>query len=530
MNKKALIGLLPLISGVMMAAAWPERGLPVLLFFALVPLLWLNEQVRSDSAARKGLRIFMLSWATFMSFNAFTTWWIWNSTAGGAIMAIVFNALFMAVVWWLAEQLGRSFGRQRGYLALLLFWLSFEYLHLNWDLTWPWLQLGNGFAGWYSLVQWYEITGVLGGTAWVLVANILAWEWWRQGRKTSARKLALPLAWIVLPMVFSLIRYFSYSEQGKPAEMVCIQPNVDPYREKFNGSSAQQIAEMTRLAEQTAGGSTDLILFPETAIPQPIWADQRYEEGPLTSFRNLTKNGHTAVLTGVYYIEWLPANTHPVPLSANPGPQGAWIDDHNSALLLNPDGSQGLYHKSKLVPGVERLPFASVLKPIQHILFKSIGGLMGNMGTQEERTVLVHSVREDLRTAPIVCYESIFGEFCARFVRNGATHFGIITNDAWWDNTPGHRQLLAYARLRAIETRRSVARSANTGISCFINQRGDVQQTLAYETKGAIKGQIQLNESITPYVVYGDWLGRFSVWISGLLLLAMLVKRLKAAK
>jgi apolipoprotein N-acyltransferase len=312
--------------------------------------------------------------------------------------------------------------------------------------------------------------------------------------------------------------------------MVCIQPNVDPYREKFNGSSAQQIAEMTRLAEQTAGGSTGLILFPETAIPQPIWADQRYEEGPLTSFRNLTKNGHTAVLTGVYYIEWLPANTHPVPLSANPGPQGAWIDDHNSALLLNPDGSQGLYHKSKLVPGVERLPFASVLKPIQHILFKSIGGLMGNMGTQEERTVLVHSVREDLRTAPIVCYESIFGEFCARFVRNGATHFGIITNDAWWGNTPGHRQLLAYARLRAIETRRSVARSANTGISCFINQRGDVQQTLAYETKGAIKGQIQLNESITPYVVYGDWLGRFSVWISGLLLLAMLVKRLKAAK
>jgi apolipoprotein N-acyltransferase len=70
-----------------------------------------------------------------------------------------------------------------------------------------------------------------------------------------------------------------------------------------------------------------------------------------------------------------------------------------------------------------------------------------------------------------------------------------------------------------------VARSANTGISCFINQRGDVEQPLAYETRGVVQGEIRLNEHITPYVVYGDWLGRFSVWISGLLLLTFLVRR-----
>jgi apolipoprotein N-acyltransferase len=195
--------------------------------------------------------------------------------------------------------------------------------------------------------------------------------------------------------------------------------------------------------------------------------------------------------------------------------------------LLNPDHSYGLYHKSKLVPGVEKLPFASVLKPLQNNLFSSIQGLMGDMGTQRERTVLVHSERPDLRTAPIICYESVFGEFCARFVRNGATHLGIITNDAWWGNTAGHRQLLAYARLRAIETRRSVARSANTGISCFIDQRGNITQPLAYASRGAVEGEIRLNEHITPYVVYGDWLGRFSVWISGLLLAALLVKKAK---
>jgi apolipoprotein N-acyltransferase len=204
MKKPLVVALMPLLSGILLGAAWPERGLPLLLFLGLIPLLWLNESVRNDSRPKKGMRIFLHAWAGFLSFNALTTWWIWNSTAGGAVMAILCNALFMALVWWLAEQVGQQFGRQRGYLALLLFWLAFEYLHLNWDLTWPWLQLGNGFAGWYVLVQWYEITGVLGGTLWVLVGNLTLWEWWRKGRRVQVKALAFPVLWLLLPSSASL--------------------------------------------------------------------------------------------------------------------------------------------------------------------------------------------------------------------------------------------------------------------------------------------------------------------------------------
>jgi len=525
MKKPWVFALMPLLSGILLAAAWPERGLPLLLFLGLIPLLWLNESVRNDNRPKKGMRIFLLAWAGFFTFNTLTTWWIWNSTAGGAVMAILCNSLFMAVVWWLAEQVGKQFGRQRGYLALLLFWLAFEYLHLNWDLTWPWLQLGNGFAGWYPLIQWYEITGVLGGTLWILAGNLALWEWFRKGRNASLKALAFPVLWLLLPMGAALLRYYSYKEMGSQARVLCIQPNFDPYTEKFIGSANRQIAIMKNLAETDQ--EVDLILYPETAIPQPIWSDNIQQDGPLTPFRALTQNGKTAVLIGIYCLDWLPADVASVPGSASPGPNGAWIDDHNSAILLNPDQSHGLYHKSKLVPGVEKLPFASVLKPLQKILFSSIQGMMGDMGTQRERTVLQHSERKDVRTAPVICYESVFGEFCTGFVRNGATHLGIITNDAWWGNTAGHRQLLAYARLRAIETRRSVARSANTGISCLINQKGDVEQPLAYETRGAVAGKISLNQEITPYVIYGDWIGRFSVWISALLLATLLVKRLK---
>src|SRR5574343_444659 len=74
----------------------------------------------------------------------------------------------------------------------------------------------------------------------------------------------------------------------------------------------------------------------------------------------------------------------------------------------------------------------------------------------------------NLKLAPAVCYESVYGDFMAKYIRSGAEVICIITNDGWWGNTPGHRQHLAYAKLRAIETRKQIIRSANTGISCFV--------------------------------------------------------------
>jgi apolipoprotein N-acyltransferase len=112
-------------------------------------------------------------------------------------------------------------------------------------------------------------------------------------------------------------------------------------------------------------------------------------------------------------------------------------------------------------------------------------------------------------------------------VKNGAELLFIMTNDGWWEDTPGHRQHFIYAKLRAIECRRSIARSANTGISCFINQRGDVIQQTAYWEEDAIQNTINKNDRITFYVKYGDILGRIAYWTSALLLLILIVAMLK---
>ena len=110
-------------------------------------------------------------------------------------------------------------------------------------------------------------------------------------------------------------------------------------------------------------------------------------------------------------------------------------------------------------------------------------------------------------------------------MKKGAELIFVITNDGWWKNTPGYRQHLSFARLRAIETRRSVARSANTGISAFINQRGDLIQTTGWWEEAAIKSTLKRNEKMTFYVKYGDYIARISVFVSVLLILFLFVRK-----
>ena len=130
----------------------------------------------------------------------------------------------------------------------------------------------------------------------------------------------------------------------------------------------------------------------------------------------------------------------------------------------------------------------------------------------------MHS-NKNLKTVPIVCYETIYGEYVANYVDLGANFITIISNDAWWFNTPGHRHLLSYARLRAIENRRYVIRSANSGVSAIINELGEYQATLPFDEMGVISGQGYTIDKSTFYTRNGDYVARLSILISVLLLL-----------
>ena len=174
--------------------------------------------------------------------------------------------------------------------------------------------------------------------------------------------------------------------------------------------------------------------------------------------------------------------------------------------------------------GVELFPYRSIFEPLLGNAMIDLGGSVATLTPQKEVSVF-ENPNIKVNVAPIVCYESIYGAHVIKYVRKKANILGIITNDSWWGNTQGHKQLLSYARLRAIETRRSVARSANSGISAFINQKGEIVSSLAYETKGALKGTVRANDTLTFYTKYGDFVARICYLVAGLLLLVGVFRR-----
>jgi apolipoprotein N-acyltransferase len=163
------------------------------------------------------------------------------------------------------------------------------------------------------------------------------------------------------------------------------------------------------------------------------------------------------------------------------------------------------------------MPFPWLLKPLGDFAI-DLGGTVGQLGVDKEQ--IPFTINDTLKIAPVICYESVYGDFVNRFVKNGANMIFVITNDGWWGNTPGHRQHMLFSAVRAVETRRSVARSANTGISCFVNQRGDVSQATPYWEPAVIRQTLNANDKVTFYVKYGDYIARGSVL--GLLLFVLI--------
>ena len=202
---------------------------------------------------------------------------------------------------------------------------------------------------------------------------------------------------------------------------------------------------------------------------------------------------------------------------------GHFYESYNGSALLDSNGASAFYHKSMLVPGVETLPW--FLKFIDK-WFEKFGGTTAGYAKQDERTVLTE--KNGFKIAPSICYESIYGDFMRKYIRNGANLICIITNDGWWKKTPGHKQHMNYARLRAIETRTWVARSANTGISCFINPNGTVIEPKPYNTNAAIKINIDIpNNTKTFYVKHGDLLSKIMTVLSLLIIGAAIFLKIK---
>lgn len=521
--------LLSVSSGILLSLAW--IGFPGwTLFFAFIPLLLLDQYFIERKTEFKSVSYWGHALLTVLIWNGITTWWIAYATVVGAMLAILANAFLMSVVLWLGHLARRRFKPNLAYLSLVAFWISFEYFHYNWDIEWPWLNIGNGFANNIKIIQWYEYTGTLGGTFWVFFVNIILFRLLINLTKNislvhSIYHALTLVAVVAIPIILSYSIYNSYNEKDHPLKVVIIQPNIDPYSERYDfHAEEEKLQKFMELAKTKTYEQTQLIIGPETLFERwPDWNTDMVNNNSLFRILNawIRDTPNTELIFG--------ASTHKIYPDAKSATStaresnGKIFDVFNSAVFIGQDDTVQFYHKSILVPGVEKMPFRKYLSLLNDVVF-DLGGTTGSLGRQMEPTNFV--LKNGTKVAPVICYESVFGGYLAQYIRKGAELIVVITNDGWWRNTPGYKQHFSFSRLRAVETRRSVARAANTGISCFINQRGDVFQPTPWWTETAISGEVNLNDEITFYVKYGDYIARVSMFAGALLLLFLIVKGL----
>ena len=165
-----------LFSGILLGSSWPVNGVTPLIFISLIPLLYLEDVISKDNYGKKNLRLFFYSYLAFLTWNISTTWWIVYTTLPGAIFANVVNSSFYSIIFLLYSRVKRRLDYKAGSLFLITFWIAFEKFHLNWEFSWPWLNLGNVFSERIDWIQWYEYTGVFGGSLWVLCSNVFLFK------------------------------------------------------------------------------------------------------------------------------------------------------------------------------------------------------------------------------------------------------------------------------------------------------------------------------------------------------------------
>ena len=521
---------LAVISGLLLACSWPTYGIPLLIFIAFIPLLIAEKKLRESNSKVK-FKVGFYAYLTFVIWNAITTWWLYYASGFGMFFAVLVNSFLMSILFLLYHIVAKRVSQKLSLLFFLCLWLSFEKFHLIWDLSWPWLNLGHVFGDFPQWIQWYEFTGAFGGSIWILVTNLFGFYVISNSIQLKfielIKKLIPRMALLVsIPIVISMWMYQTYEIKGKAKEVIVLQPNVDPYTEKYDTPNFAITKGLLQQADSLITPETEYIIAPETVLAESVPFDRFYYSPSRYLMMNyLQIHPKAQLLWGIDTYNFILDEKDTSP-SSNFYKDGVWVDFYNAALFINQQPDFQKYYKSKLVVGVEYLPYKSILEPLLGNVMLNLGGTISTKTIQEERSVFI--ANDGTKVAPIICYESVYGEFVTGYVKKGAQFLAIITNDAWWNKTQGHKQHLTFATIRAIETRRDIARSANTGISAFINQKGDIVSKTKYGEKKALLGKVFLNSKMTLYVLYGDYIAYTAILFLTLLSLYFLIKKRKA--
>ena len=534
-----------LLSGILLILAFPPVPLAFLSYIGFIPILYLIEN-------RK--RIFGYVYLAFFVWNVGTCYWLEFTAFGvsedelvgsllSGFLANVLNPLLMYLPVLAYKTFRNRFWDKNIIPNSLipftfpLFWVTFEWLHLHWELSWSWITLGHCMSYFPLNIQYMEITGILGVSLQILLVNILIFKGIEEWKTLSgefgdkfqvfrkSKYFILPIFLLILPFLSNI--YFlsptrAIFQPKGTLNVRIIQPNIDPFEEKFRGSAEAQIQKFTQMSKEKGIDTIDMILLPETAIPAYVYADKMREKNLISPLWRLVDTQKVAILSGIMELKNYPSTKQNIPVSATPCKSYSsicnegYFDVFNASALMRPDMPVQTLQKAKLVPMVERVPFITAL-PFLSEMSVQLGGTSGGYGLPD--SVYALKVKDNIRVSPMICYESEYGDYVRFMTQKGGNFMSIITNDGWWLKSSGHIQHAYFTTLRAIENRREIVRSANTGISLFSDSRGNLRKLTEYGVQARIDDKVKLYDGLTFYVKYGDYIG----WICGCISLILLI-------
>lgn len=476
--------MLPALAGLLLGLAFAPTNLVIFAFFGLVPLfIYLDRPLDLGRTIRGGFIFPLVMYGFTLNWLAGMVGFSWLSVPGYLIIISVYAFgffVFVLPVVTLKHYVGLPF-----WLTAPFAWVACERLRGYGDLAFPWSNLGCSLTGSPFLLQFADIVGVFGVSFWLVLVNALLFELISARRdRARARKYAVALGAVFgLINLYNAMRWFGAPPEPLAyKEVAVLQPNV-AQKIKWDEHYGRQILDHVFAMNAAATKpSTDLVIWPETAIPYYINEQRPFH---LTEMGQLPQ-GKAYIVSGL--------------LTSSRDAQGQ-IHYFNSASLFNSQGDMlGLYKKIYLVPGSEQYPFRNLFGFTR--AFFSIQDI--SYGAMEPGTEFTVFQIPGAKLSVMICYESVYPQLTRNFRRAGANFLVNITNDAWFGHSFAPYQHASFLVLRAIENRMAIVRCGNTGISGFVDPKGRWEQKTAIFTETTIRQKVPVTNELTFYTRFGD--------------------------
>jgi apolipoprotein N-acyltransferase len=459
-----------IVSAILMGVSQQPWGFGFLAWFSLVPFI---AKINQQSSF-----IDLIKHSFIWSFLYHLIFFFWISDNIGLdsqilrylimLLVVIVLTINIILIYGIYFYFKKYFKSDNIIYILPVIIVSIEYVRSLGFYGSVWNSLSYTQIDYLLISQNIEYTGIFGLTFWIVLINIMILKVYN---KINSKNIILLLCFFIFPWITGYIIKSNHINDGSKLNVKLVQPNVSLFEKRQ--SLKKSLNKLINLSLETSNEFIDLIIWPESSISGLFFKDNRYNSNLSLNMNNFLKSNQFSLVAG----------------------SDIKIDGkrYNSSLLFKSDSIIDMFHKQRLVPNVERTPS----------FFNKIGLDIGISNFDIGTKLTMFSIN-DVNFASMICIESVFPDITRNFVNNGAEFITYIVNDGWYPRNPQLDQHAQRCIYRAIENRRYVIRTANTGVTMVIDSYGNIVDKLEFNKEGVLEAEINTYKEKTFYTKYGD--------------------------